>query len=175
MKSFDLAEAIQILERTPRVLKVFLSDLPESWILSNEGGESWSPFDIVGHLVHGEKTDWITRAQITLTDNQDKSFPPFDRFAQFNDSKGKTLPILLDEFEALRSKNIEILQEMNITEADYLKIGIHPNFGEVNLKQLLSTWVVHDLGHIRQIARVMAKQYAGEIGPWRQFLPVVNE
>lgn len=175
MKTFDLAEAIQILERTPGVLRVFLSDLAESWIHSNEGDDSWSPFDIVGQLLHGEKTDWITRIRITLADDQDKSFTPFDRFAMFNDSKGKTLGMLLTEFEDLRGKNIEILKEMNITDADYLKTGIHPNFGEVNLKQLLSTWVVHDLGHIRQIARVMAKQYAGEVGPWQQFLRVVHE
>lgn len=175
MKTFDLAEAIPILERTPGVLRSFLSGLPESWIHSNEGDDSWSPFDIVGHLVHGEKTDWIARIRITLSDNQDKSFTPFDRFAMFNDSKGKTLGMLLTEFEDLRGKNIKILKELNISEVDYLRTGIHPNFGEVNLKQQLSTWVVHDLGHIRQIARVMAKQYASEIGPWEQFLRIVHE
>ena len=175
MKSFDINEAIQILEKTPKILNAFLSDLPDSWIISNEGNESWSPFDILGHLIHGEKTDWITRAKITLNNRTEEPFPPFDRFAQFVDSKGKTVSTLLSEFENLRNKNIQILKEMNITQADYIKTGIHPNFGKVTLKQLLSTWVVHDLSHIRQIARVMAKQYAEEIGPWGKYLPVVNE
>lgn len=175
MKPFDINEAIQILERTPAILKVFLSDLPDTWIFSNEGEETWSPFDILGHLVHGEKTDWITRAKLTLGNDGKKPFPPFDRFAQFKDSEGKSIDDLLEEFEDLRRKNIEILKEMNLTDSDYFKTGRHPNLGAVTLKQLLATWVVHDLGHIRQIARVMAKQYAGEVGPWEQYLRVLSE
>jgi len=142
--------------------------------MQNEGGESWSPFDIVGHLVHGEKTDWITRTETILKYGKEKTFEPFDRFAQFENSKGKNINELLSEFSALRLKNLHRLNEMNIREDDLIKKGIHPHFGKVTLRELLATWVVHDLGHISQIARVMAKQYKDEVGPWKEYLPVVN-
>jgi len=142
--------------------------------MQNEGGESWSPFDIVGHLVHGEKTDWITRTETILKYGKEKTFEPFDRFAQFENSKGKNINELLSEFSALRLKNLQRLNEMNIREDDLIKKGIHPHFGKVTLRELLATWVVHDLGHISQIARVMAKQYKDEVGPWKEYLPVVN-
>jgi hypothetical protein len=133
-----------------------------------------APFDIIGHLVHGEKTDWIVRAKIIL-ENRKGLFKPFDRFSQFKDSKGKNISQLLDELKTLRNENLHFLRKLNIDDDDLAKVGVHPDFGEVNLKQLLSTWVVHDLGHIRQIARVMAKQYKYEIGPWEKYLPVVHE
>ena len=174
MKTFNLTEAVEILERTPAVLEQLLSGLSESWIHNNEGEKTWSPFDILGHLVHGEKTDWITRAKLVLQNNQ-QTFEPFDRFAQFESSKGKTITDLLVEFKTLRSKNLDILKNMNISEDDLLKTGIHPNLGQVNLRELLSTWTVHDLGHIRQMTRVMAKQYKQELGPWEKYLPVVHE
>ena len=175
MINFNLKEATEILERTPAVLISLLSGLSDEWIYNNEGGESWTPYDIVGHLIHGEKKDWIQRTNIILEHGEDKPFEPFDRFAQFKDSEGKTLNDLLEEFEKLRKVNIDVLNNLNLEEKDLNKKGIHPEFGNVTLKQLLSTWVVHDLSHIRQIARVMAKQYKNEIGPWEKYLRVINE
>lgn len=175
MKSFDKTEAIQILETTPSVLSVLLSNLPETWMDADEGPETWSAFDILGHLIHGEKTDWVPRARVILEDGKSEPFEPFDRFAQFEESRGKSLDTLLAEFKQLRTENIEYLKGLELTDAEYAKTGIHPDLGEVTLKQLLSTWVVHDLSHLRQIARVLAKQYKGEIGPWEAYLPVVHE
>src|ERR1700756_150681 len=171
---FNLAEAIVILERTPFVIENMLKDIPDEFVINNEGPDTWSPYDIVGHFIHGEKTDWIVRMNIILSDSGDKKFTPFDRFAQFNNSKGKTLTQLIDEFKDLRKQSIATLRSKNITEADMEKTGIHPEFGTVTLSQLLSTWVVHDLGHIAQIARVMAKQYKAETGPWLAYLPVLT-
>ena len=142
--------------------------------MNNEGAETWSPYDIVGHFIHGEKTDWIPRLEIILSDTQDKRFVPFDRFAQFRESKGKSARELITEFGLLRKKNVETLKSRNLTEADFSKKGIHPAFGEVTLSQLLSAWVVHDLDHIAQIARVMAKQYTVAVGKWVEFLPVLT-
>ena len=175
MINFNLKEAVVILERTPAVLTSLLGELPDSWTYNNEGGESWSPFDIVGHLVHGEKKDWILRARTILEYGEGKPFEPFDRFAQFKDSEGKTLNDLLEEFAKLRKGNVDVLINLKLDEDDFNKQGIHPEFGKVTLKQLFSTWVVHDLSHIRQISRVMAKQYKNEIGPWEKYLPVINE
>jgi hypothetical protein len=175
MINFNLKEAIEILERTPTVLISLLSGLSERWIYNNEGGESWNPFDIIGHLIHGEKKDWILRAKIILEKGEEKPFEPFDRFAQFKDSEGKTLNGLLEEFAKLRNENIDVLKKLNLDENDFNKKGIHPEFGKVTLRQLLSTWVVHDLSHIKQISKVMAKQYKSEIGPWGTYLPVINE
>ncbi len=171
---YRIEDAIPILMRTPVVLDSQLRDLPDSWTLQNEGEGTWSPFDIVGHLVHGEKTDWIARVEIVLSDRTDKTFAPFDRFAQEKDSIGKNLNQLLDEFAALRSRNLETLKSLNISESDLSKEGIHPALGPVTLSNLLSTWVAHDLGHIAQINRVMAKQYKDEIGPWKEYLRIVN-
>jgi hypothetical protein len=171
---FDVENGAAILERTPRVLRTLLSGLSSEWINGNEGAESWSPYDNVGHLVHGEKTDWIQRAEIILAQGEDRRFTPFDRFAQFRDSAGKPLDDLLDEFERVRTANVETLRGWNLTEAQLALEGIHPAFGQVTLRQLLSTWVAHDLGHIAQISRVMAKQYRDAIGPWRAYLPVMD-
>ncbi len=151
-----------------------LIGLSEEWIQNNEGAETWSPYNIVGHLIHGEKTDWIPRAVIILSPNADKSFEPFDRFAQFRESEGKTLKQLLDEFKILRKQNIQHLRSMEITEADLEKVGKHPAFGAVTLKQLIATWMVHDLNHISQICRVMAKQYKDEVGPWSAYLGILK-
>jgi hypothetical protein len=175
MNNFNLKEATEILERTSTVLISLLSGLSDKWIYNNEGGESWNPFDIVGHMIHGEKKDWIQRAKIILEYGEEKPFEPFDRFVQFKDSEDKTLNDLLEEFAKLRKENIDVLNKLNLDENDFNKTGIHPDFGKVTLKQLLSTWVVHDLSHIRQISRVMAKQYKNGIGPWEKYLPVINE
>jgi hypothetical protein len=152
-----------------------LNGLPDDWIHNNEGGDSWCPYDVVGHYIHGEKTDWIPRAQIILNVTGDKKFVPFDRFAQFKNSEGKTMNELLDTFRELRGKNIEALEAMHITENDLRLTGIHPDFGLVTLKQLLSTWVVHDLNHIYQISRVMSKQYRDAVGPWNAFLRILKD
>lgn len=171
---FDLAKSIEILERTPTVLTSLLSGISGDWTLQNEGPDTWSAFDIIGHLIHGEKTDWIPRMKIILSENDDKHFPPFDRFAQQKDSKEKTLQQLLDEFASLRQQNITTLRDQNLTNADLLKTGIHAVFGEVTLKQMLATWTAHDLNHIAQVARVMAKQYKADTGPWVAFLKILQ-
>ena len=171
---FKLSEGVAVLERTPSVFRAMLGGLPPEWTERDEGPETWSPFVIVGHLLHGERTDWISRAQIILAQGADRRFTPYDRFAQFRESTGKSLDALLDEFASLRRQNLAVLTDWRLT-ADQLELtGEHPEFGPVALHQLLATWVTHDLGHIAQIARVMAKQYRTAIGPWRAYLPIVD-
>jgi hypothetical protein len=172
--NFDLEKSMEILERTPAVLHTLLQDISEDWTSPNEGVDSWSVYDIVGHLIHGEKTDWIPRAEIILSENGSKEFKPFDRFAQFEESKGKSLQQLLIEFEILREFNLQYLRSKNIKPGLLESKGIHPAFGEVSLSQLLSTWVVHDLNHIAQISRVMAKQYKEAVGPWVEYLGILK-
>ena len=172
---FELAQAIEILQRTPATLNSLLRDLPESWLVQNEGLETWSPYDVIGHLIHGEETDWIPRAKIILEHGETRAFEPFNRVAMFEESKRKSITELLDTFAQLRTKSLRELQAMNLT-ADLLnKRGRHPELGVVTLAQLLSTWVVHDLGHIRQVVRVMSKQYRDAVGPWRAYLSVLEE
>ena len=171
---FSLDAAKQILSRTPEILNLWLSDLPEKWIRNNEGPETWSPFDIVGHLLHGEKTDWIARVKIILNQSGNRKFIPFNRFAQFEESTGKNLHDLLSEFSAARKANLEYLNSISFDDQSFLLRGIHPHFGEVTLKELLSTWVVHDLAHLNQITRVMAKQYKTEVGPWTEYFRILN-
>lgn len=174
MMQFHLTTSLEILERTPDVLAAMLHGLSDDWTTPNEGGETWSAYDIVGHLIHGEKTDWIPRMEIILAGKADRTFEPFDRFAQFADSKGKSLVQLLAEFKQLRAENIAKLRAKKLTDADFAKTGTHPAFGEVTLTQLLATWTVHDLTHIAQIARVLAKQYKDEVGPWKAYLGVLS-
>ena len=171
---FELNKAIPILERTPKVLKNLLENLSEEWTYANEGENTWSPYDVIGHLIHGEKTDWMVRAEIILGNKGVKEFEPFDRFAQFENSKGKTLKALLEEFETLRKENLKILRSKNISEKDLRLEGIHPELGVVTLSQLLSAWMVHDLGHIAQISRVLAKQYKNEVGLWTKYMTILN-
>ncbi|MEM8848252.1 MAG: DinB family protein [Bacteroidota bacterium] len=171
---FNLVESIEILSKTPEVISSLLRGLSEPWIKTNEGSDTWSPYDVVGHLIHGEKTDWIPRAMVILNQDEDKTFKPFDRFAQFEESQGKTLEELLNEFHELRTMNLEKLKGMNIDDQMLNQQGIHPEFGPVTLKQLLATWVVHDLGHIHQITRVMAKNYTVEVGPWTNYLSILQ-
>jgi hypothetical protein len=171
---FDLQSGFMILERTPATLRAMLSGLGPEWIDQNEGPETWSPFDIVGHLIHGERTDWVERAGIILAQGENRKFKPFDRTAMFDESKGKTLSDLLDEFESIRSRNLAIARDWNLSERELDLQGEHPKFGPVTLRQLLATWVAHDLSHIAQIARVMAKQYRDAIGPWREYLPIMD-
>ena len=173
---FHLEEAVDVLRRTPETLRVSLKDLPPAWATNNEGEETWSPYDIVGHLIHGEEADWIPRARIILEHGQSRAFTPFDRFAQFEKSRGKTLNELLDEFAALRRDNLAALAELQLRPEQLSLRGLHPdpNLGSVTLGQLLATWVAHDLSHLAQIYRVMCRQYGQAVGPWKQYLPLLN-
>jgi hypothetical protein len=171
---FALEKSIEILERTPVVLKNMLSGLSADWVLADEGKDTWSAYDVIGHLIHGELTDWIPRLEVILSGSGERRFMAFDRFAQFTESKGKSLQELLTEFEELRTMNLSKLRERNITDKDLEKKGIHPDFGDVSLAQLLATWTVHDLTHIAQISRVMAKQYKEAVGPWIAYLRVLQ-
>ena len=171
---FDLATGITVLERTPSTLRAMLDGLPSSWTDATEGPETWSPYVIVGHLIHGERTDWIPRARIILAQADNRRFAPYDRFAQFRESQGKSLRQLLEEFARLRADNLAMLNAWHLTPAQLELDGEHPDFGHVTLRQLLATWVAHDLGHIAQTARVMAKQYRDAVGPWRAYLPVLD-
>ena len=172
---FNLDEAMAVLERTPTVLQAWLNGLPEAWTANNEGPETWSPFDVLGHLNHGERADWIPRARLILEYGETHPFEPFDRLAQFNESAGKTLTELLAEFAALRAQNLQTLRAWQLCAADLEKTGTHPAFGPVTLRALLATWVAHDLDHVAQIARVMAKQYKTEVGPWTAYLRILQE
>lgn len=172
--NFDLAQGIAVLERTPPTLRAILEGLGPAWIDATEGPETWSPYVIVGHLIHGERTDWIPRAQIIRAQGASCRFTPYDRFAQFHESRGKSLADLLDEFARLRAENLVTLTGWRLTDADLALEGEHPEFGAVTLRQLLATWVAHDLGHIAQTARVMAKQYRDAVGRWRAYLPIMD-
>ncbi len=168
---FSLEEAIPVLERTPMVLDAWLRGLPQGWTTPNEGGETWSPYDVVGHLIHGELTDWIARAQRIIQHGERVPFDKFDRLAQFRESEGKTLEQLLDEFARLRAKN---LAELRTLRLDMAAKGRHQALGPVTMEQLLATWVVHDLTHLNQIGRVMAHQYREAVGPWKEYLGVLK-
>jgi DinB superfamily len=172
---FDLDRSVDVLSRTPAVLGAMLGGLGDSWIHGNEGPETFSPFDNIGHLIDGEETDWIPRARIILARGPDPRFEPYDRFRHRARNAQRTLTSLLSEFAALRAANLDELRSWRLTEADLALPGTHPALGPVTLGQLLAAWVVHDLGHIAQVARVMAKQYRDAIGPWVPFLPVVTD
>ena len=173
-RPFALDEAVAILARTPPALDALLRGLPDGWIAAHEGGETWSPFDVVGHLIHGERTDWMPRARILMEHGPARPFDKFDRFAQFDTSAGRALGGLLDEFAALRKNNLQELAALRLGEADLDRRGTHPELGVVTLRQLLATWVAHDLDHLVQIARVLARQYADEVGPWRAYLRIIS-
>lgn len=170
----QVANAIELLERTPGTLNSLLRGVSDGWTRSTEGPETWSAFDVVGHLIHGERTDWMPRMRIVLEEGERRTFEPFDRFAQFQTSQGKTLEQLLDEFAALRAENVAALKALNLSPEQFELKGKHPTLGTVTLRNLLATWVVHDLNHIGQIVRVMAKQYAGEGGPFAAFLSILQ-
>ncbi len=172
---YSINDSIQVLEHTPSTLDALLRGLAEPWISCDEGDETWSPFVVVGHLIHGEITDWIPRVRIVLEQGSNRTFEPYDRFAQFKESRGKSMDQLLDRFAELRSENLATLKKLDISDSALALEANHPELGVVTLRQLLAAWVVHDLGHIRQIARTMAKQYRDEIGPWGAYLPVVDE
>jgi hypothetical protein len=170
---FKIEQAIEILSQTPLTLRSMLGNLSEAW---TGGGteDNWSPYDVVGHLIHGEKTDWIPRVRIVLEHGEARPFTPFDRWAQFENSRGKTLAQLLDEFEMLRGENIKVLRAMDITPEKLALKGMHPELGEIDMEKLLSTWVVHDLNHIRQIVKFMADKYAENVGVWKEYLLILQ-
>ena len=171
---FDLSTGMTVLERTPHTLRAMLTGLQPAWTDATEGPDTWSPYVIVGHLIHAERADWIPRAHIILAQGSQRRFAPYDRFAQFHESEGKSLADLLDEFAQLRAGNLVTLAGWQLTDAQLALEAEHPAFGPVTLRQLLATWVAHDLGHIAQTARVMAKQYREAVGPWRAYLPVMD-
>ena len=171
---FDLPSALPILQRTPAAFRALLSGLPDEWLHATEGPDTFSPCDNLGHLIHGERTDWVPRIRTVLAQGENRRFEPYDRFAQKTESRGKSLETLLDEFAQLRAKNLTELQSLAITDRELALQGEHPSLGTVTLRQLLATWVAHDLGHIAQTARVMAKQYREDVGPWRAYLPIMD-
>jgi len=171
---YSIERSIEILERTPAVLNTMLAGIGDEWVMNNEGPETFSPYDVIGHLLHGEKTDWTARTKMILEFGDTKTFVPWNRFAQYEESKGKTLQQLLDEFAAIRKENVDWLKSLQLTEADLDKKGMHPRLGSVTLRNLLATWVAHDLTHVAQVARVMAKQYKHEMGPWPEFFRILS-
>jgi hypothetical protein len=171
---FSMAEATEVLTRTPTTLNALLRGLPEVWVRSNEGKDTWSAFDIVGHLIFGERTDWMPRVRIILESGDARPFDPFDRFAQLKESRDKSLEQLLDEFARLRRENLTALQALNLRAEDLTRRGTHPALGVVALRELLAAWAVHDLTHIHQLSRVMAHQYRDAVGPWSAYLGVLQ-
>jgi len=174
LTEFNLAEAVAVLTRTPATLNAMLRGLPNTWVRCNEGKDSWSAFDIVGHLIVGERTDWMPRLRIILENGEARPFAPFDRFAQFGETQGKSLEQLLDEFARLRSESLATLQQLNLQPADFSRRGKHPALGTVTLSELLATWTVHDMTHMHQLSRVMAYQYRDAVGPWSAYLGVLQ-
>lgn len=172
--SFDLSETLDILARTPTVVDALLRGTSDSWHAINEGPDTWSAFDVVGHLIQGEETDWVPRARIILEEGASRPFEPFDRFAQFRRFAGWSLDQLLDRFAELRQANLETVRSWGLTDDQLALPGRHPELGAVDLRQLLATWAVHDLNHIAQISRVMAKRYTEEVGVWKVYLSVLN-
>lgn len=170
----NLQHTISLLTRTPAALNVLLRDLPETWTFRNEGKNTWSAFDVVGHLIHGERTDWMLRARVVLQFGESRTFEPFDRRGQVRESQDKSLGQLLDEFARLRSENLAELRALNLRQEHLELRGRHPALGVVTLSQLLATWAAHDLTHLHQISRVMAHQYREAVGPWNQYLGVLQ-
>jgi len=171
---YSLPDTIALLTRSPAVLNALLRDLPETWTLRNEGENTWSAFDVVGHLIHGDRTDWIPRARRILQFGEGKAFEPFDRLAQQRESRAKSLGQLLDEFASVRSESLAELRALSLRQEDFERRGLHPALGVVTLSQLLATWAVHDLTHLHQIARIMAHQYREAVGPWSKYLGVLQ-
>jgi hypothetical protein len=172
--TFDPTEALAVLERTPAVLRAWLAHLPEAWLTADEGPDTFSPLEVLGHLIHGERTDWMPRTRMILEHGTSRTFEPFDRFAHRRDFVGWPAARLLDELTRLRTANLEALRALRITGADLNREGQHPDLGTVTLRALLATWVAHDLGHLAQIARVMAKRYRDDVGPWSAYLPIMT-
>lgn len=170
---FTLDKSIEILSSTPLVLEAFLNHLSSEWIHNNEGENTWSPFEILIHLINGEKTNWVPRINIILSENKEKGLESFIRMDDIHYYKEKSISELLNEFKERRNQNIDSLKAMRIGENDLNKTAIHPVFGTIKLSQLIATWTTHDLNHLAQISRVLAKQYKDEVGPWKEYLPIL--
>lgn len=170
----EIEEALDVLERTPATLRALLEGLSAAWTHTSGEPDSWSPYTVIGHLIHGEETDWIPRARIILQHGESRAFEPFDRFAQFDRFKDMPLELLLDTFESLRRQNLKELKAMRLTPSQWELRGTHPALGTVTLRQLIATWVVHDLNHIGQVVRVMSKHYTEAVGPWKAYLPILG-
>jgi hypothetical protein len=170
----NLQNEISLLTHFPAALNALLRELPEAWALRNEGENTWSAFDVVGHLIHGERTDWMPRVKMVLQFGETKTFESFDRGGHVRDSQGKSLGQLLDEFSRLRSANLDELRALNLRQEDLDRRGRHPALGVVTLSELLATWAAHDLTHLHQISRVLAYQYREAVGPWRAYLGVLR-
>lgn len=170
----NLTQTIALLSRTPAVVDALLRDLPEAWTLTNEGENTFNAFEVIGHLIHGERTDWMQRAKIILQFGEAKPFPPFDRWGHVRESQGRSIGQLLDEFARLRAENLNELQALNLQPSDFERRGQHPSLGVVTLSQLLATWAAHDLTHLHQISRIMAHQYREAVGPWSRYLGVMQ-
>lgn len=169
----ELEKSIEVLERTPNVLNALLTGISDFWSLSNYGEKTFSPFDVVGHLIEAEQSNWMTRVRVILESGTDKIFPPFDRYAMFETSQGKSMDELLTKFALARAASLQALRALNLTPELLQVTGTHPEFGKVTLSQLIATWVVHDLGHLHQIAKAMAYQYRDDVGPWREYLTIL--
>jgi len=169
-----LEDTFALLERTPATLNVLLRDLPDVWTRRNEGDKTWSAFEVVGHLIHGERADWVPRVKMILEFGETRSFEPFDRWGQEREIQGKSLAQLLDEFARVRAENLAELRKLNLQPADLDRRGNHPSLGIVTMSQLLATWAGHDLTHLHQISRIMAHQYAEAVGPWSRYLGVLQ-
>jgi DinB superfamily len=174
MTEHNLQNTISLLTRTAAALNALLRDLPEAWTLRNEGENTWNAFDVVAHLIHGERTDWMPRARMVLKFGETQAFAPFDRWGHIRESQGKSLAQLLDEFGRLRSESLSELRTLNLQPEDLARRGRHPALGAVTLSELLATWAAHDLTHLHQISRIMANQYREAVGPWRAYLGVLH-
>jgi hypothetical protein len=169
-----LQQTIAVLARTPATLDAFLRELPDSLVRLNEGGDTWSAYDIVGHLVYAERTDWMPRVKMILEFGETRAFEKFDRLGQVKESRGKSLAQLLDEFVRVRAENLNELRALNLQKEDLNRRGLHPSLGVVTLSQLLATWAAHDLTHLHQLSRIMAHQYREAVGPWSAYLGVLQ-
>lgn len=174
-RPFVMAEAVAILSRTPAALDGLLRGLPTDWTSGREGDNTWSPFDVVAHLIHAERTNWLPRARFILEHGETRPFAEFRRFGHVEESQGRTMAGLLDEFATVRRSTVREFETMGLSETDLERRGQHPALGAVTLRQLFASWVVHDLDHVMQISRVLARQYTDEVGPWRQYLRIVRD
>jgi hypothetical protein len=171
---FRFDDALPVLRRTPAVLRTLLADLPAGWTSATEGPGTWTPFDVVGHLIHGDRTDWVPRIEHILRHGDAEPFPPFDREAMFTASRGRSLGELLDTFERARADSLDRLRTLGLSDADLARRGRHPEFGVVTMGQHLATWVAHDFSHVNQVVRTMARQYSDAVGPWRAYLSILR-
>lgn len=171
--SFTVERSVEVLQRTPAALRALLGGLSAFWAHGNYGPDTFSPFDVVGHLIHGERANWMVRVRLILEQGESAAFPPFDRYAMYEASKGKSIDELLDSFAALRAENLDALRALALTPGQLELRGTHPQFGPVTLRQQVATWAVHDLGHLHQVAKAMAFQYRDEVGPWKELLTIL--